>query len=239
MSGHSKWATTRRHKAVVDAKRGAHFTKLSKAITVAAREGGGDPDRNMKLRLSVDLARSASMPKENIERAIKRGTGELVGDTVEELVYEGFGPEGVALLVEVMTDNRNRTVSDVKKVFTKYGCSMGAQGSVGWMFERKGAIRIIPTSDTMVDELVLIDLGVEDIISEDEELLLLTPPDKLTTIERGVQELGYTVEQSELVYWPKSPVAFPEDRAGEKLGQLVDTLDNLDDVVNVFTNTTS
>ncbi|MFA5954165.1 MAG: YebC/PmpR family DNA-binding transcriptional regulator [Patescibacteria group bacterium] len=239
MSGHSKWATTHRQKAVVDAKRGAHFTKLSRGITIAAREGGGDPIHNMKLRIAIDLARASSMPKDNIERAIKRGTGELTGDTIEELTYEGFGPAGVALMIEVMTDNKNRSVNEIKNVLTKREGTLGGPGSVGWMFDRKGVVRVEVPEGKPVDELALIELGVEDIIEDGDHLLLLTASESLTKLERDLAAAGWKVTDAELAYWPKTPLAFPEGKAGEHLHELIDALDNLDDVVNVFTNAVS
>lgn len=232
MSGHSKWSTIKRQKEVKDQKKGAAFTKLASAITVAAREGGGDIATNFKLRLAVDKAKASSMPKDNIERAIKRGTGELQGDVIETVVYEALAPGDVALVIEALTDNRNRTVNEVKLIVSKAG---GTFGAVMWMFNRVGMIRLtLPDGD--IDELALIDAGADDVQVDDDGVTVQTQPDQLSTVTSSVVALGYNVESSDLGYWPKNPVAFPDGEVGAKLEKLLDTLDDNDDVVNVYSN---
>lgn len=234
MSGHSKWATTKRAKAVVDAKRGAQFTKLAKAITVAAREGG-NPETNGKLRLAVDRARAASMPKDNIERAIARGTGELDGAVIESVIYEGFAPGGTAVVVQGLTDNRNRTAQEVKSIFQKYGGNLGGQGSVLWMFDRRGVIRIPSLEENTIDELELIELGAEDIIPTGEELVLLTTLEKCTELREKLEHREIPILNADADYWPKTPAEFPTGNDGEKLSNFLSALDDLDDVEQVST----
>lgn len=240
MSGHSKWSTIKRKKAATDAKRGAIFTKLARAITVAARQGGGDPAMNVSLRLAVDKARQANMPKENIERAIKRGTGELEGATLEENAYEGYGPAGVAIVVKTVTDNRNRTVADLRKIFSQYGGSLGASGSVMWMFEAKGVLRLpLPTGTARDDiELVAIDKGADDIHEEDGQLVISANPKDLTTIRAALndipdQELSMAETAVELRATNKMDL---EDPDLEKLEKLLEALDESDDVQEIYTN---
>ncbi len=235
MSGHSKWATTKRAKAVVDAKRGAAFTKLARAITVAARDGG-NPDSNTKLRLAIDRARAVSMPKDNIERAIKRGTGELAGETIESLTYEGFAPGGSAVIVDVLTDNRNRAMQEVKMVFQKYGGTLGGPGAVMWMFDRRGVLRIPKNADGTPDELELIDLGADDVLPTDEEFILLTTPEKMEELRTILADRGVEILSSEVEYWPKTPAEFPAGADGEKLSNFLSALDDLDDVEHVSTS---
>lgn len=232
MSGHSKWSTIKRQKAVNDAKKGAAFTKLGRAITVAAREGGGDPDANFKLRLAVEKARGASMPKDNIDRAIKRGTGELQGEIIETVTYEALAPGDTALIIEALTDNRNRTVNDVKTIVTKHG---GTMGQVMWMFDRRGIINI-GESLNGIDELALIDAGAEDVQIGEGVITVITAPEKLSSTTQKLEQLGCKIESSELGYWPKNPLQFPEGSAGEKLATLLELLDDNDDVSNIYTN---
>jgi len=177
MSGHSKWSTIKRQKGAADAKRGALFTRLGNQITVAAREGGGDPEMNFKLKLAIDMAKAGNLPKENMERAIKRGTGELAGEKIEEIIYEGFGPDGVAIMLQALTDNRNRTSSAVKHLFSKFGGNLGGPKAVSWMFIKRGVLRT-PQVDQAL-ELALIDAGVEDILRDDEGVTILTQPNDL------------------------------------------------------------
>lgn len=234
MSGHSKWATTKRAKAVVDAKRGSAFTKLAKAIAVAAKDGG-NPESNTKLREAVDRARAASMPKDNIERAIKRGTGELGGETIESVVYEGFAPGGSAVIVEALTDNRNRTAQAVKMIFQKFGGNLGNQGSVMWMFDRRGVIRIPALTENGLDELALIELGADDIIPMDEELILLATPEKFSGLKAALDLQELSVLNAEIEFWPKTPATFPSGADGEKLSNFLSALDDNDDVEHVST----
>ncbi len=235
MSGHSKWATTKRAKAVVDAKKGAAFTKLAKAIAVAAREGGGNIDANSKLRLAVERARAASMPKDNIERAIARGTGELGGEIIESVTYEGFAPGGTAVVAQALTDNRNRTAQVVKSIFQKYGGNLGGPGSVLWMFDRRGVIRIPKLENNGIDELELIDLGAEDIIPAGDELVLLSAPDKCSELQEKLGAREIAILNAEVDYWPKTPVEFPSGADGEKLSNFLSALDDSDDVEQVST----
>ncbi|MFA7286077.1 MAG: YebC/PmpR family DNA-binding transcriptional regulator [Patescibacteria group bacterium] len=233
MSGHSKWATTRRQKAVVDAKRGIQFTKLSHAITVAAKEGGGDLAANTRLRLAVETARASSMPKDNIERAIHRGTGALAGMHVESITYEGFGPGSTALFIEALTDNRNRTVAEVKNIFSKHSSTLGNPGSTAWMFSRYGMVTL-SRPEALIDELALIDLGADDLMLEDEAILLLTTVEGLVALADRARLAGWTVTEATLTYLPKIPTEFPTGKTGEQLLSLLTTLDEHDDIVNVY-----
>jgi len=238
MSGHSKWAQIKRQKGAADIKKGAAFTKLANAVTVAVREGGGDATMNFKLRLAIEKARSANMPKENIERAIKRGTGELAGAALESAVYEGFGPGGAALIIEALTDNRNRTAQAVKTLLTKYGGTFGAPGSVGWMFQARGVIRLSEPENYSEDkELVLIELGAEDIIHDGNELVLLCASETIAALKDKLIHEGWVVISSEVALWPKSPVVFPTGSEGDKLSSLLESLEDNEDVQNVATTT--
>src|SRR3989344_3388801 len=201
MSGHSKWAQIHRQKGAVDAKRGALFTKLGKNISIAAKLGGGDPAANFRLRLAIDQAKTANMPKDNIERAIKRGTGEIAGGTIESIAYEGFGPEGSTLIIECLTDSRNRTASNIKHYLAKYGGSLGAPGSVGWQFEQKGVIRVKAVPDGL--ELAVIDAGADDIVSEGGGTTIYTAPAALRGVKELLENSGIAVEYAEVAHVPK------------------------------------
>lgn len=233
MSGHSKWATTKRAKGVADAKRGAAFTKLGNNITIAAKLGGGDPSANFRLRLAIDKAKEANVPKDNIERAIKRGTGELGGGAIDTVVYEGFGPEGVAVIVEGLTDNRNRTSSSIKHIFSKHGGSMGGPNSVSWMFEQKGVIRVKEVSDEM--ELELIDAGVLDIVREYEGATIYTQPNDLRKIKELLEAKKIIVEFAEVEHVGKEKKELSAE-GSEKLQKMFDELEDNDDVSNYYTN---
>ncbi len=234
MSGHSKWATTKRAKAVTDAKRASQFTRLSHAVTLAAREKGGDPSINFSLRLAIEKARSGNMPKENIERAVKRGTGELEGYHVEEIFYEGYGPGGVACIVKVLTDNKNRSVSEIKHIFIKHGGSLGGAHSVLWMFKKRGSIGIQGTLPQDM-ELKLIELGVCDSEQSDDGILLITLPEHLQCIKEELEKNGIIPEYVELEYHPNTTITVnPETRA--MLQKLFAALEDLDDVVDYYTN---
>ncbi len=235
MSGHSKWATTRRHKAVIDAKKSSTFTKLGNAITIAARLKGGDMEMNFSLRLAVDSARAANMPKDNIERAIKRGTGELEGVQIEEITYEGYGPNGIALLITTITDNRNRTVNEIKHILTKAGGNLGAVNSVAWMFEKKGIISVSPAHFNETVEIAFIEAGAEDIIQEDEMVTIITAPEQLAKVQAVATELKIPLEGTEITYIPKAP-AEADDQAHEKIQTLIETLEDHDDVDRVYSN---
>jgi YebC/PmpR family DNA-binding regulatory protein len=236
MSGHSKWASIKHKKAVVDARRGQHFTKLTRAITVAAREGGGDPDGNPSLALAIQKARDASMPKDNIERAIQKGTGEGVdADSFETVLYEGYGPGGVALLIEALTDNRNRTGADVRHLLSKHGGNLGEPGSVSYLFDKQGVIVVDASRYSEDDLMVAIDAGAEDILLDDDVLEVITAPSELTAVRRALEEAGIELENVELTQRPKSRVPLEEGDA-TKLMKLIDALEENDDVGAVHAN---
>ncbi|MCL5265227.1 MAG: YebC/PmpR family DNA-binding transcriptional regulator [Chloroflexi bacterium] len=236
MSGHSKWAQIKRQKGANDAKRGQLFTKLGREIMVAAREGGGDPDANFRLRLAVQRARAENMPMENIERAIKRATGGADGAVLEEIVYEGYGPGGAAIMVEAMTDNRNRTVSEIRNVFTRNGGSLGESGCVAWLFEPRGVISI-DASGTDPDELALIaiDAGAEDVKTDGDTVEVYTSPAELEAVRDELRERKINVVAAESSMIPKSTLALDEAEALKTL-KLMDRLEELDDVQRVYTN---
>ncbi len=231
MSGHSKWATTKRAKSAVDAKRGNLFTKLSKNITIAAR-GGVDPDTNFKLRIAIDKARDFNMPKDNIERAVKRATGVGGENNIENLLYEAYGPEGVAILIEAITDNKNRSVANLKQVLTKYDGSLAGSGSVLWMFDIRGEITLRKDKLNEQEELQVIEMGVVDVISDD-VVKLLTEINDLEKIKNSLQANGFEISSSEIVYVPKNKV---EVKDSERLIKLLDELDEMDDVNNIHIN---
>jgi len=239
MSGHSKWATTHRQKEVIDAKRGKIFTRLGYNISLAAKQGS-DPETNFKLRIAIDKAREANMPKENVERAIKRGTGELEGEQIEETVYEGFGPGGVAMIVEALTTNRNRAVANIKHIFSKHGGNIGASGSVAWMFDRRGVIRIpeeeLKNKNLEELELKLIDLGAVDVIKEQEGLVVYTAPADLDKIKKEVEALGSKIANAETEYVSKNKIAITESAAKESFDKLLDELEADEDVNNYYSN---
>ena len=236
MAGHSHWANIQRTKGVADAKRGKLFSKLSRYILIAARNGGGDPDSNLKLRYAIDKARAASMPKDNIERAIKKGTGELDSETLEELVYEGYGPAGVAILVDITTDNRNRTNGEVRKIFERGGGKMANPGAVGWMFDRKGLIVI---DRSVIDEDALMELaleaGADDVRPSEKQFEIVCDPTAFTTVQAVLDKKGLTPISAELVQLAKSPVDVSVDDA-KKVLKLMEMLDDNDDVQNVYSN---
>lgn len=236
MSGHSKWATTKRKKAAIDAKRGKMFTKLIKEITIAAREGGGDPSGNPRLRLAVDNAKAANMPQDNIERAIKKATGELEGVTYHELTYEGYGPAGIAVLVEVATDNKNRTVAEVRHLFSRSGGSMGENGSVAWMFDRKGIISL-PKQGKTEDELmeIILDAGAEDLQTEDEFFEVQTPIEAFEPVRKAIADSELTIENASLQWIAQNYINLSGEDA-EKAIKLIDSLEDNDYVQNVYTN---
>lgn len=245
MSGHSKWAKVKHKKGVADLKKSATFTKLANAITVAAKQGGGEPDTNFKLQLAIDKAKSANMPKDNIERAIKRGTGELAGQAIEEAVYEGYGPAGIAIIIEALTDNKKRTVSDIRHVLTRFGGNLG--GNVLWMFEKKGAIRIAKDklnikSPEDLDNFILkaIDWGAEDVKEETGELegevAIYTKTQDLQKMKQALEKEGVEVTYAEVEYIPKDVIKVADEGTKDKLKQIYEELDNLEDVNNFYTN---
>ena len=237
MSGHSKWATIRRSKGVNDAKRGQLFTKLGHEIVIATREGGPDPEANFRLRLVLDKARQANMPKDNIERTIKRGSGELKGsDELQEVMYEGYGPNGVAIMVLGLSDNRNRTVSEVRHVFTRHGGNLGADGSVAWMFSRKGYIGIDPgDSDPEEIALVAIDAGAEDVEISDGIVEVYTQVQDFKAVEEALINASLKVSNAQLSWIPQSTVSLDEKQTLQTM-KLIEALEDLDDVQQVFSN---
>ncbi len=230
MSGHSKWSTIKRKKAVVDAARGKIFTRVAKELTIAARSGGGDESANPRLRTAMATARAANMPMANVERAIKKGTGELEGVIIEEIVYEGYAPGGVALMMEVATDNRNRTVSELRHLLSKHGGNLANAGAVAWMFDTKGVIQI-PAEGVDEDELMMTALegGAEDMSNEGEYFEILTAPTDLNTVNEAVIEAGYTIEVAQLQHIPNN---FTEVSAEDlpKVVTLMEILDDYDDM---------
>ncbi len=236
MSGHSKWSSIKHRKAATDAKRGKLFTKLARAIQVAAREGGGDPESNHTLAAAVEKARSYSMPKDNIQRAIDRGTGDADGGEIERTLYEGYGPAGVAVLVEALTDNRNRTSAEVRHAFDKTGGSLGEPGSVAWQFEKKGAIAVDGGRYSEDDLLVAIDAGAEDVQAEGGSLRVLTATEDLSTVRAALDAAGVEVESAELVMEPNAVVEVSDEATARAMMRLMDALDEHDDVDAVHAN---
>ncbi len=236
MSGHSKWSTIKRKKAATDAKRGQIFTKLGKELSLAAREGGADPETNFRLRLVMDKAKAANMPKDNIERAVRRGAGLEKGEILDEITYEGYGPHGVALLVQVVTDNRNRSVAEIRRWFNKLGGSLGEAGSVAWQFEQKGYLTIEP-DDHDRDEIfdIAVEWGADDVVFGDDLIEIFTEPDDFATVRRALEGRGMELESAELTMVPKTTIALTDKQALQNMG-LISTLEDLDDVQQVFSN---
>jgi len=238
VSGHSKWSSIKHKKGAADAKRGQLFSKLSRAIIVAAREGGPDPDGNLALQNAIEKARAASMPKDNIERAIARGAGtDTSGDAYETVTYEGYGPGGVAVLVEALTDNRNRTASDVRHVFAKAGGNLGTSGAVAWLFERKGMI-LVDGEAIDEDELMLAaaDAGAEDIAQDGSTFQVTTAPEELAAVRSALADAGIAFESAELTMLPKTTVQVEGESDAKALLRLLDALEENDDVQDVFAN---
>jgi len=236
MSGHSKWSSIKHKKGITDARRGKVFTKLIKEVTVAARMGGGDPDANPRLRTAIAAAKSENMPKDNIERAIKKGTGELEGVAYEEVYYEGYGPGGIAILVEVATDNKNRTVAEVRHIFSKQGGNMGESGSVAWMFEKKGIITL-PKQGKSEDEIMELALnsGAEDMRTEDEYFEIQTDIESFEPVRKTLAEKNLTMENASLQWIAKNTINVSGENA-EKMMKLIENLEDCDDVQNVYSN---
>jgi YebC/PmpR family DNA-binding regulatory protein len=236
MAGHSKWAGIKHKKAIVDARRGKLFTKLARAITVAAKDGGGDPEGNPSLALAIQKARDASMPKDNIERAITKGTGEGGdADALEAVMYEGYGPGGVALLVEALTDNRNRTGSEVRHLFSKHGGNLGEPGSVAYLFDKRGLVVVDAERYGEDDLMPAIEAGALDVSVDDDVFEVLTEPADLTAVRGALADAGVEVESAEVTQHPKTLVPIDEDTAG-KLMRLIDSLEDNDDVGDVYAN---
>ncbi|WP_069801875.1 YebC/PmpR family DNA-binding transcriptional regulator [Thermogemmatispora onikobensis] len=240
MSGHSKWAQIRRAKSVNDARRGQLFTRLGREIAVAVREGGsGDPAANPRLRMAIQRARDANMPMENIERTIKRALGGAEGSNLEEVTYEGYGPGGTAILIEAMTENRNRTVAEIRNAFSRNGGSLGETGSVSWLFEPRGVIEVaLDGHDPDEVSLEAIDLGAEDAepSAEDEVLTVYTTPANLEKVRQALQEKDYKILKAESTMVPKTRVELRDARTAHQLMRLVEKLEDLDDVQNVYSN---
>lgn len=236
MSGHSKWSTIKRKKGAMDAKRGKIFTKLIKEIMVAARLGGGDINSNPRLRAAVNAAKAENMPKENIERAIKKGTGELEGSHYEDLIYEGYGPGGVAMMLEVLTDNKNRTVADVRHIFSKYNGSLGEAGCVSWMFEKKGLI-LLDKNTTDEDKLieVALDAGALDVKTTDKDFEVTTEPSNFEKVRKAIEEAGFKYTYAEVTMIPQTTVKLTGKEA-EQMLKLMEGLEDSDDVQRVYAN---
>ena len=238
MSGHSKWSTIKHKKGAQDAKRGKLFSKLTRAIIVAAKEGGGDPGANLALANAIEKARSYSMPKDNIERAVARGSGvDADAQAFETVVYEGYGPSGIAVIVEALTDNRNRTASDVRHLFSKHDGNLGGSGAVSWLFERRGVV-LVDAEGVDEDELVLAaaEGGADDITRDGTSFEVATAPESLVTVRKAIEAAGFTVESAELTMVPKTTVSLEDEAAAKKILRLVDLLEENDDVQEVYAN---
>ncbi len=237
MSGHSKWSTIKRKKGANDAKRGKIFTRLIKEITVAARSGGGDPEGNPRLRSAISSAKSENMPKDNISRAIKKGTGEIAGEVYDEIMYEGYGPGGVAVLVECLTDNRNRTVADVRHYFAKSNGNLGESGCVGWMFDKKG-LMLVDKESISEDELMdkALEAGADDVVEEDSEFQVFTVPEDFDDVRGALEEVGVTFLEASISMVPQNIVNVTDEKVGRALLKLIDSLEDHDDVQNIFAN---
>ncbi|MFP4358201.1 MAG: YebC/PmpR family DNA-binding transcriptional regulator [Puniceicoccaceae bacterium] len=237
MSGHSKWATTKRHKAAIDAKRGKIFSVISKELTLAARDGGGDPEFNPRLRTNIAKAKAANMPADNIDRAIKKGTGELEGSTIEELTYEGYGPGGVGLIVEVTTDNKNRSASEVRSTFTKNGGNLAGSGALSYNFQRKGQFLI---SSEGIDEdglmEVVLEAGAEEVENNGDHFEVLCEMTDFDAVVQALEKAGIATESAELAYLPQTPVPVTDADTARQILRLIDALDDLEDVKSVFAN---
>lgn len=237
MAGHSKWANIKHRKGAVDAKRGKIFTRLIKEITVAARMGGGDPDGNPRLRSAIASARSENMPKDNITRAIKKGTGELEGEVYDEILYEGYGPGGVAVLVECMTDNRNRTVAEVRHAFSKSNGNLGESGCVAYMFDKKGVIQV-DGSTTNEEELMdmAIEAGADDVEEDGDQFQVVTAPEDFDEVRENLEKAGVTISEASLTMIPSNTVEVTDEKQAKSLIKLLQTLEDNEDVQNVHAN---
>lgn len=235
MSGHNKWSSIKHKKGAADAKRGQLFTRLVKEIILAARNGGGDPEANPRLRTAIMNAKAANMPRDNIERAIKRGTGEIEGAAYEEVVYEGYGPNGIGLVIEVMTDNKNRTIADLRHTLTKYGGTMAESGSVAWNFEQKGFFNV-PAAGLDEDDFMLqaLEAGAEDIELNGDYFDVYTAPQDFHTVLSNMEKLGYPIENAELTRVPKTTIN--ADEVAPKIFKLIEMLEDLEDVQKVYAN---
>lgn len=235
MSGHSKWHSIKHKKAATDAKRGKAFTQVANLIALAARQGGGDPEMNFKLRLAITKAKAVNMPAANIERSIKRGTGELGGAQIEEVTYEGMGPGGVGIIIEAATDNRNRTAPEVRTALSKHGGRLADAGSVMYQFDHRGVLRI-ESSDLEAATLAAIEAGAEDVEEDATGLTVYTAKADLNAVQTALTEAGYTVEDAELSFVPKSTVTISDEKQAKQLLKILDLLDDMDDVTNTYAN---
>lgn len=238
MSGHSHWATTQRRKSAIDAKRSSLFTKLAKNITIAARQGGGDPSFNFKLRLAVDQAKAGNLTKDSIEKAIKRGTGEMDGGQLEELVYEGYGPGKVAFIIEAVTDNKNRSSAEIKHLFSKFDGSMGGPNSVSWMFDRKGVILIPKPAQEKKEEIEMqiIESGAEDFKEEPEIMAVYTKPEDLMKVKDNLEKQGLQIESAKIEYVAKEEMQITDQHVKERIEKFYEALDEHEDVNNYYSN---
>jgi YebC/PmpR family DNA-binding regulatory protein len=238
LSGHSKWSSIKHKKGAADAKRGKLFSKLSRAIIVAAKEGGGDPANNLALQNAIEKAKSYSMPKDNIDRAVAKGSGaDADADAFETIVYEGYGPEGVAVIVEALTDNRNRTAADVRHMFSKHGGNLGATGAVAWQFERRGVV-VVPAEGVDEEALLLVaaDGGADDIAQDGDVFEVTSPPEQLSSVREAIEAAGIAVDSSELMLVPKTTVAVEDEAKARQVMRLIDALEDNDDVQDVYAN---
>lgn len=237
MAGHNKWSKVKHIKARVDVIRGKVFSKCAHEIAIAARDGGGDPGMNARLRTAIDHAKSVSMPKEKIERAVKKGTGELGGEAIQEVTYEGYGPEGVAFIVETATDNLNRTAADMREIFTKNGGSVATQGSVSYQFDRKGEIRLAAEGvdeDGLMEAAIL--AGADDVVFDDEEHFVLTPPTGLAAVADGLRNSDFSPRSEKLISIAQTPNEVDDEDLARQVMRLFERLDEYQDTLNVFTN---
>jgi len=237
MSGHSKWSTIKRKKGANDARRGKIFTRLIKEITVAARQGGGDPEGNPRLRSAVNSAKAENMPKDNITRAIQKGTGEIAGEVYDEILYEGYGPGGVAVLVECLTDNRNRTVADVRHYFAKNNGNLGESGCVAWMFDKKGLI-LVDKENVSEEELLdmALEAGAEDVVEEESEFQIITSPEEFEDVREALEEGGLVFIDASISMIPQNTVNVAEENIARSMLRLMESLEDHDDVQNVYAN---
>ncbi|MDN5302909.1 MAG: hypothetical protein PWQ60_2423 [Thermoanaerobacteraceae bacterium] len=237
MSGHSKWANIKHKKAKVDAQKGKIYTKFSKMIIVATREGGPDPNANSRLKDIIEKAKEANMPNENIMRAIKRGSGELGGADYEEIIYEGYGPGGAAILLDVMTDNRNRTAGELRHIFDKHGGNLGEAGCVAWMFDKKGLIIIEKDGNTDVDNIMMvaIDSGADDVEEQEDSIEITTSPEQYETVKKALEENNIKISSAEVTFLPKTTLSLSA-KESESINRLLEALEDHDDVQNVYTN---
>jgi YebC/PmpR family DNA-binding regulatory protein len=238
LSGHSKWSSIKHKKGAADAKRGKLFSKLARSIIVAAKEGGGDPTNNLALQNAIEKAKSYSMPKDNIERAIAKGAGNDADSAAfESIVYEGYGPEGVAVIAEALTDNKNRTASEVRHIFAKFGGNLGTSGAVAWQFERRGVV-IVPADGVDEDELFMAaaDGGADDLEQDGDVFQVTSAPEELTAVRAAIESAGFTVDSAELSMLPKNTVAIDDEGKAKQLIRLIDALEDNDDVQDVYAN---